>query len=85
VLLLCSVMSAIPVPWKNFLESLDDLGTVACCEGCISEHKQAVPHSVFLQNWIKWSRFSSFLPNVVDDNGDLKIIYFTSYFQTVQS
>ena len=50
VLLLCSVMSAIPVPSKNFLESLGDLGTVACCEGCISEHKQAVPHSVLLQN-----------------------------------
>ena len=50
VLLLCSVMSAIPVPSKNFLESLDDLGTVACCEGCITEHKQAVPQRVFLYN-----------------------------------
>jgi len=22
------------------------LGTAMCCEGCITEHKQAVPHSV---------------------------------------
>ena len=22
------------------------LGTAVCCEGCITEHKQAVPHSV---------------------------------------
>jgi len=49
VLLLCSVMSAIPVPSKNFLESSDDLGTVVWCEGCIPEHKQAVPHSLLLQ------------------------------------
>ena len=40
-LLLCSVMTAVTVPSKNCL------GTAVCCEGCKTEHNQAVPHSVW--------------------------------------
>jgi len=27
------------------------LGTAMCCGGCITEHKQAVPHSVYVCIW----------------------------------
>jgi len=27
------------------------LGTAMCCEGCITEHKQAVPQSVYCVYW----------------------------------
>jgi hypothetical protein len=37
-------MSAVTVPSKNCLEMLDDF--MVCCECCITEHEQAVPHSV---------------------------------------
>ena len=40
-LLLSSVMTAVTFPSKNCL------GTAVCCESCITEIKQAVPHSVW--------------------------------------
>ena len=40
-LLLCSVMTAVTVPSKTCLDR------AVCCEGCITEHKQAVPHSAW--------------------------------------
>ena len=46
MLLLCSVMPAVPVPSKNCLEYNTIFFTAVRCGGCITEHKQAVPHSV---------------------------------------
>jgi len=53
VLLLCSVMSAVPLTSKNCLEYQTILGTVLCCEGCVTEHKQAVPHSVCAERYLE--------------------------------
>jgi hypothetical protein len=47
VLLLCSVTSAVPVPSEN------SLGAAVCCEGCITEYKQAVPHSVCAERFLE--------------------------------
>jgi len=30
------------------------LGTVMCCESCVNEHKQAVPHSVCMCTTCIW-------------------------------
>ena len=40
-LLLCGVMTAVTDPLKKCL------GTAVCCEGCKTEHNEAVPHSVW--------------------------------------
>jgi hypothetical protein len=45
VLLLCSVMSAVPVPSKNCLERSDNITYSSVLNGCVTEHRQAVTHS----------------------------------------
>ena len=53
VLLLCSVMSAVTFTSKNCLECQTILGTDLCCEGCVTEHKQAVPHTVCVERYLE--------------------------------
>jgi len=50
-----------------------------CRECCITEQKQAVEHSVCAKRYFR-TRSSGqdiyrFLPNIVDDIGELKIVY----------
>jgi hypothetical protein len=79
VLLLCSVMSSVPVPQKDCLEKLTTLGTAVCCEGCIIEHNQAVPHSVCAERSFSTTSTGQdihvFMSNIVVHKCDLKIIY----------
>jgi len=70
VLLLCSVMSAVPVPSKNSLENLDDFrynGLLGGLQNWTSAGPttQCMCRTVF-QTWINWARYSSFLPKSVD-------------------
>ena len=78
--LLCSVISAFPSLSKNCLQMLDTFRySYVVCGDCITDHKQAVPHSVC----VEWSfRTTSngqdihhFMSNIVVDNCELKIMY----------
>jgi len=55
------------------------LGTAVCRECCITEHHQAVQNSVFANRYFRnrssGQNFHRFLPNIVADNGDFKIVY----------
>ena len=55
------------------------LGTAVCCEGCITEHKQAVSHSVCAEGSLRARSTDQdihrFLSNIVTDIRDLKIVY----------
>jgi hypothetical protein len=79
VLLLRSVMSAVPGLSKNCLECQTILGTAVCCEGCVTAHKQAVPHCVCAERSVRTVSTGQVIhrvvPNVVADNCDLIIIY----------
>jgi len=60
------------------------LGTEVCCEGCKTEHKQAVPHSGGVENTFRpvstGQDIRHFLSNIVVNKGDLKIIHLLRYF-----
>jgi len=55
-----------------------------CCEGCKTEHKQAVPHSGGVENTFRpvstGQDIRHFLSNIVVNKGDLKIIHLLRYF-----
>jgi hypothetical protein len=55
------------------------LDNAVCCEGCITEHKQAVGHSVYAEQYFRTGStgqgYHGFLPNVVADIGDIRIIF----------
>ena len=55
-----------------------------CSKGCITEHKQAVPHSVGVEHTLRpgstGQDIRPFMSNIVDNKGDLKIIHLLKYF-----
>jgi len=55
------------------------LGTAVCRECCVSEHQQAVEHSVCAKRYFipasAGQNIHHFLPNTMADNGDFKIVY----------
>jgi len=82
-LLLCSVMSAVPGPSKNSLETLDNFVTAVCCKGCITQRKQPVPHSVCAEQSLRLGStgqdihcFYQILWIIIDDLTNLYLSYF---------
>ena len=79
MLLLCCVISAVPILSKNFLGMLDAFTYSGVVWGCITDHKQAVPHSVCAERSLRarstGQDINLFIPYIVADNCDIKIIY----------
>ena len=77
MLLLCSVMSAVPVTSKNWFDLLDFLGTTVGSECCIIEHKQAVPHSVCAERSFRAGSIGQDIVStkIVNKNSDIVNMY----------